>query len=150
MLHHEEKNATHHALLRHNVLIVWKPEYDLGIRIIDEQHRGIVTTINSLYYGMQNNHTGNMLSPIIGMIYDYTRIHFEIEETFLEVCGFPKADNHRALHSELMGELSKTGKESISHRDPYQFMAFLKKWWIHHICDKDRLFRDYLLKMHNL
>ena len=147
--HDEEKaKATRHGLLNHNVLIVWKPEYELGIRIIDEHHRGIVTTINSLYYGMQNNHGGSMLTPITGMVYDYTRVHFDIEEHFLDVCGFPDANNHHLLHEELMGKLSKVGKESISHRDPYQFMEFLKKWWIYHICEKDRLFRDYLLKMH--
>ena len=67
-----------------SVFINWKTDYDLGIPIIDEQHRGIVTIINSLYYGMQNNYMRSLLEPIIGMLHEYTKIHFEIEESFLK------------------------------------------------------------------
>ena len=138
-----------HSLLEHNIFIVWKPEYDLGIPIIDEQHRGIVSTINSLYFGMQNKHGESMLAPIIGMIHEYTRIHFDIEEDFLKKCEFPMAGRHRELHSELTAALSAIGKDSISHRDPYEFMDFLKKWWVDHICHKDREFLNYLRDTQN-
>jgi len=145
-LHNKEKvNTTCHQLL-HNILITWKPEYELGIPIIDEQHRGVVTIINSLYYGMQHKHGEIMLAPITNMIYDYTRIHFEIEEDFLKQCNFPDVDSHQLLHKELIGEISHTRKENVFKQDPFQFMDFLKRWWIDHICNKDRKFRDYLLK----
>ena len=36
-----------------NLYITWKNEDELGIPIIDEQHRGVVTAINSLFYFMQ-------------------------------------------------------------------------------------------------
>ena len=145
IIHEKVKtNITRHPLLEHNVLIVWKLEYNLGIPIVDEQHRGIVSTINSLFFGMQNNHGKDMLAPIIGMIYEYTHIHCNIEEDFLEKYGFPNVQNHRKLHSELTDALAKIGKKSVLDRDPFEFMGFLKDWWIGHICDKDRIFRDYL------
>ena len=137
----ETKNVIHNNL----PLIVWKPEYDLGIHIIDEQHRGIVTVINCLYYEMQKKKGGSVLTPIFKIIYEYSHIHFTIEEEFLEKSDFPNAITHRALHSELIDTTSKVGKKSILNRDPYQFMDFLKKWWIDHICGEDRVFRDYLL-----
>ena len=144
---HDEKkpDVNNYGLLHHNVFIVWKPEYNLGIHIVDEHHRGIVSTINSLYYGMQHKHGASLLKPITDMVYDYTRIHFEVEEYFLDKCNFPGIKGHRFLHTELMDELQKVGRQSILHRDPYEFMDFLKQWWIDHICDKDRLFRDYLV-----
>ena len=145
--HNEEKTkAARHPLLEHNVLIVWMPEYDLGIPIVDEQHRGIVSTINSLFFGMQNNHGRDMLVPIIGVVCEYTHIHFRIEEDFLDKYGFPGVQNHRKLHSELTDALAKIGKKSVFDKDPYEFLEFLKKWWIDHICDKDRIFRDYLFE----
>ena len=142
----EKANSTRQHLLDHNILITWKPGYELGIPIIDEQHRGVVTIINSLYYGMQHKHGESMLAPITHMICDYTRIHFEIEEDFLRKCNFPDVDSHQLLHKELIGDLSRAKKESMFKRDSLQFMDFLKKWWIDHICNKDRQFRDYLLK----
>ena len=137
-------------LPKHNILIVWKPEYDLGIPILDEQHRGVVSVINSLYFGMQNKHGASMLSPIIGMIHEYTRIHFDLEEDFQRSCDFPNAISHRALHGELTKAMSAIGKESISNRDPREFMEFLKKWWVDHICNKDREFLNYLRDTQNL
>ena len=145
----EEKTATVlYSLFEHNVLIVWKPEYTLGIPIIDEQHRGIVSTINSLFFGMQNKHGDDMLQPIIGMVSNYTHIHFAIEEDFLKKCDFPEFVHHKELHDELNHELSRVGKKSKWDKNPQEFLEFLKQWWIDHICDKDRVFRDYLLKMH--
>jgi hemerythrin len=125
---------------------MWKPEYNLGIPIVDEQHRGVVATINSLYYGMQNKHADTMLRPVIEMINNYTTIHFETEEDFLKKCGYPDLEQHLELHNELKKKLSSVGKKSIWEQDPSQFMEFLKTWWIDHICKKDWLFRDYLLK----
>ena len=140
------RTETHNTLLTHNVFIVWKPEYNLGVQIIDEQHRGIVTTINSLYYGMQNNYFKEMLVPIIDMIHDYTHIHFRIEEDFMQKCHFPGADSHHRLHAELAAKLNQVGRKSMLDKDPYQFLDFLKKWWINHICNEDLMFRDYLFR----
>jgi len=132
------------SMLNHNILIVWEPTYNLGIPIVDEQHRGIVSTINSLCYGIQNKHGNEILKPVIGMVAEYTRIHFEIEEDFLKKCGYPNLENHRILHKELTSALSHTSKDSIWNKDPQEFLDFLKKWWINHICKEDRVFSQYV------
>ncbi|MDR0491415.1 MAG: hemerythrin family protein [Oscillospiraceae bacterium] len=141
----ETASGSRRILLEHNVFIVWKPEYNLGIPIIDEQHRGIVTTINSLHFGMQNNYIRDFLIPIIDMMHDYTRIHFQIEEHFLEAIDFPNATLHHELHLDLSSKLSSTGWRSMLDKDPYQFMDFLKNWWIDHICSEDLIFRNFLI-----
>ena len=132
-------------ILEHNIYIAWKPEYELGIPIIDEQHRGIVTTINSLYYGIQHNFGKEILAPITDMVYDYTRIHFQTEESFLEKIDFPNAEKHHELHRVLSSKLAKTERDSILNRDPYEFIDFLKSWWVNHICREDLIYRDYFL-----
>ncbi|MDR0517081.1 MAG: hemerythrin family protein [Fibromonadaceae bacterium] len=144
VLNEEKKSGFHPALLEHNIFIVWKPEYNLGISIIDEQHRGIVSTINSLHFGMQNNYGKNMLSPIIDMMHDYTRIHFQIEEGFLEKIDFPNVKKHHELHRDLSSKLVDIGRNSLLDKDPYQFMDFLKNWWISHICNEDLIYKDYV------
>jgi len=131
-------------LIEHNLFIVWKPEYNLGIPIIDEQHRGIVTTINSLFYAMQNKYGEKVLKPVINMVYEYTHIHFKVEEEFLQNYGFVDFEKHREWHNELMLTLSSVENNSLRERDPQKFLEFLKDWWIDHICKKDRIFRDCL------
>ena len=145
----EKKSIMNDGVFKHGLFIVWKPEYDLGIPIIDEQHRGIVTTINSLFYAMQNKHGENVLKPVIIMVTEYTRIHFEIEENFLRKCGFTDFEKHNEWHNELRYALSNVGKESLWEHDPQKFLEFLKDWWIDHICKKDRIFRDYIFNADN-
>jgi len=130
--------------LVHNLFIVWKPEYDLGIPIIDEQHRGIVTTINSLFYAMQNKYGEKVLGSVLNMVTEYTHIHFQAEEDILRKCGFTDFEKHHALHNELSRTLSSKENKSSWENDPQKFLEFLKNWWIDHICKKDRIFRDYI------
>ena len=142
----EEKNKkgdTTSTLPEHNIFIVWKPEYDLGIPIIDEQHRGIVTIINSLHYGTQSRHIKNILFPTIDMLRSYADIHFQTEEYFLETINYPGAANHRLLHQEYTSKLAGIEREVSVDRDPRQLMNFLKKWWLGHICEEDMLFKDW-------
>ena len=131
-------------MLEHSVFINWNPSYNLGIPIIDEHHRGIVSVINSLHFGMQKNYVKDMLLPIFDMILNYTRIHFQIEEGFLEKIDFPNMAKHRELHYALTTELSATKRNIILDKDPYQFMDFLRQWWINHICIEDLTFRNHL------
>ncbi|MCL2000171.1 MAG: bacteriohemerythrin [Planctomycetes bacterium] len=144
---HEKMQEIRSALHGHQVLIAWKPEYELEIPILDEHHRAIVATINSLHHALQNKHDESVLAPIVGMIHEYTRIHFEIEEGYLGKINFPEMKHHHSLHIELLHKLSETGNKSIWDQDAQRFMAFLKNWWIDHICTEDLVFRDYLLTM---
>ncbi|MDR1744887.1 MAG: hemerythrin family protein [Planctomycetota bacterium] len=132
------------ALENRNILIAWKPEYEYGILILDEQHRGIVAAMNSLYYATQHKLGGNMLAPVVGMVTEYARIHFGMEEEFLEKCGFPDIQEHKELHRKLMSETDSIGRKSIDRRDPQMFLQFLKEWWVGHICHADLAFRQYI------
>jgi len=137
-------NSIRQNLLKHNLLIVWRPEYELKIPVVDEQHRGIVSIINSLFFGMQNKHGEKLLRPVIGMVKEYTRIHFNTEEMFLRQCGYPELEHHIALHHELIQSLERIDQKSLLEQDSYEFLAFLKEWWIDHICKKDREFLEFL------
>ncbi len=141
----ETAAETHRLLLNHSVFIIWDDKYNLGVSILDEQHRGIVTMINSLHFGIRHRYIENTFAPIVQMMSDYTRIHFEIEEAYLEMLDFSHAKRHHDLHHELMEQLLHTGKKSLYNKDPQDFLEFLKGWWISHICKEDLLFRDYLL-----
>jgi len=141
----DKMGGAHSTSLVHSIFIVWKPEYDLGIPIIDEQHRGVVTIINSLYYGVQSNHIKNIFSATIGMLRSYADIHFQTEEYFLETFGYPGTACHRLLHQEYSSQLAGIDRVGTAEKDPHQLMDFLKKWWLGHICEEDMLFKDICL-----
>ena len=142
----DKSNEAHRLFLEHNVFIVWKPEYNLGIPIIDEHHRGIVSVINSLHFGMQNNYIKDILAPIVDMMNDYTLIHFRTEENFLEKINYPDLEKHRELHQDLAAKSKKLGRDSLMDKSSHQYMNFLKQWWIDHIRNEDLAFRKFLFK----
>ena len=143
----ETTQAFLHSLLEHKVLIEWKPQYNLGIPVVDEQHRAIVATINSLHFAIQNEQGENILQPVINMVKEYTRIHFEIEENFFRICDFPDLESHQEMHKELGRLVSQIGEKSIEDKNPLDFLNFLKEWFIDHVCQKDRRFKEFLLDM---
>ena len=143
----ETTHAFLHSLLEHEVLIVWKPQYNLGIPVVDEQHRAIVATINSLHFAIQNEQGENILGPVIKMVSEYTRIHFETEESFFRACDFPDLESHQKMHNELTRKVSQIGEKSLENNNPLEFLDFLKNWFVDHICHQDRQFKEFLLEM---
>jgi hemerythrin len=122
-----------------NVLyIVWKSSNDTGIPIIDEQHRGIVSAINSLHYFIRNDDAAVAFEPTMDVLNHYTSLHFLAEEALMRAAGYPDIDAHIDLHHRLMDQVRSMAK---GHADPEQVSAlliFLKEWWLGHINKEDK------------
>lgn len=118
--------------------IVWNSNNKLGIPIIDEQHRGIVATINSLHYFIQEGHGLAVLKSTLDILEQYTHIHFQTEEALMKKIKYPDVEAHVLLHRALMKKTKEISGKSIAHKDPGMALIFLKKWWLNHINQEDR------------
>ncbi len=129
--------------------ITWSDKNILGITIIDEQHRGIVTTINSFHYFIQKGCGRDAIKPTLNMLEQYTKLHFQTEETLLEESGYrsfdePWLSRHVNLHKELMRKTIAITRDPKACEDPYIALKFLKTWWLDHINVEDRQYVDYV------
>ncbi|MDR0843122.1 MAG: hemerythrin family protein [Acidobacteriota bacterium] len=124
----------------YSLLIQWKDVNNLGIPIIDDQHRGIVSVINSLAFFVQRNKGEFYLNTTFAMMDSYTKLHFSTEEELLRAAGYPEFDGHRRLHTDLIRESFFTANESIRLCDPDIYLRFLKNWWMEHINRCDRMY----------
>lgn len=127
-----------------NLYIIWRKEDELGIPIIDEQHRAIVGNINSLFFFIQMGSGLQALRPTLNTLDQYTNIHFQSEEGLLKHTGYSDFDAHALLHQELLKKMAYVVQESILQGDPAIVMTFLKEWWMSHINQKDREYAAYL------
>jgi hemerythrin len=118
--------------------IVWSSDNELGIPIIDEQHRGIVSTINSFYYFIQQGHGSEALSPTLNILAQYTNLHFKAEETLLERAKYAALDAHSVLHKDLAKRMTLLARDLISKEDANSLLQLLKDWWLGHINLEDR------------
>ena len=115
------------------LFIVWSDIHDTGINIIDEQHRGIVGTINSLFYFINNSHGDVAVMPTLAMIEHYTQVHFLSEEELMAQSGYPGQDEHKQLHQNLVLEMNRIKPHSRDYNGPVDLLQFLKIWWTNHI-----------------
>ncbi len=127
-----------------NLLIVWTDINDTGIAIIDQQHRGIVSIINSLFFFIRHKQGKEVLAPTIAMIEQYTKIHFATEEKLLKTAKYPDYEAHKRLHDALISRSITIGNESRRSEDPTRYLMFLKNWWLDHINKHDQIYVDHL------
>lgn len=130
--------------------IIWNKENETGIPIIDEQHRAIVTMINSLFYFMQENHAMDALIPTMHMISEYALIHFKTEEPLMQRAGYKDFDHHCELHRELIKKSAAVMLRSTQEKDANLLLRFLKDWWLHHINTEDRQYMSLVRRNEGL
>lgn len=74
------------------------------------------------------------------MIDSYTKIHFATEEEILRIAGYPDLENHKRIHESLIKESFSIASQSIRMYKPDIYLQFLKKWWVEHINNCDRMY----------
>jgi hemerythrin len=75
----------------------WSDRLELGIPLIDEQHRRFFDLAASL----QNNGDEVRVMKTLATLSDYIRSHFRDEEILMEAAGYPGLAAHRLLHARF-------------------------------------------------
>lgn len=116
------------------LFIKWNNNDLIDYPIIDEQHRGLIATINSLYYFIQRGWDLKSLKPTILMLEHYVMFHLKTEESILREKGL--SDELMKTISEysekFLGDLHKVVTDAIDHEEPSELSKYLAKWWNGH------------------
>ncbi|MCK4542570.1 MAG: hemerythrin family protein [Spirochaetales bacterium] len=131
-----------------NILyIVWSDNNKIGIPIIDEQHRGIISTINSLHYFIQTGHGHEIIKPTMIMLEQYTYVHFKTEEALMAEASYPAFEEHIVLHKALLKKTKDLSIDANRNKDSDMVLKFLKEWWLGHINKEDKKYTPFLRKL---
>lgn len=119
---------------------IWTDDLDLGIDIIDSQHRQIVAYINELNDAIKNNRSED-IHTVIESVRDYTFNHFAFEEQLLERAGYVLLDAHQAVHRRFEEKVRKVQEDLADGRDPFvvgrKVRTWLMTWLVQHIKHED-------------
>jgi hemerythrin len=124
--------------VKNALYIVWQPANEIGIPIIDEQHRGVVSAINSLRYCIQSGNATTAYGSTMDLLNYYTRMHFQAEEQLMKEAGYPEVEEHMAHHVKLMEQFVAMTKKAANEDSADDLLVFLKEWWLNHINNEDR------------
>ena len=127
------------------LFIVWQKRNETDLPLIDEQHKGILSIINTFHYLMGEGVSNMMLySSISDTMKNYSRLHFIAEESFLEEIGYNDIERHKELHRRLTLDIERMEYKAIRANDAMPLLEFLKNWWTEHINKEDQCYARYL------
>jgi len=122
--------------------LIWRDAWELGITLLDEQHREMVRLLNALFDDRGPRPVTERLDALIA----HLRRHFHAEDVFLCAIGFPDRDEHIREHmmelAELVGlrrALSRTGAEGLDLADEQA----IRHWFFNHVIAEDRRYGDF-------
>ena len=126
--------------------LVWRPEFDLGVPELDQQHRGLHGLVNAVGRAIQRDETA-LAEATIGQLLTQSQAHFDFEESLMQRVGYAANALHHEQHSELLASMARLRDDVASHRFSYnrpQTLRFLRDWFSIHIIRSDGDFVRFL------
>jgi len=127
--------------------VEWDDDFSVGVPLMDEQHKKLILMINDLFQRSVSGSTSSNLTFAMAVkdAAEYTKIHFQIEEEYLEKAAYPGLPEQKKQHETFMTEVLNTfEKYKKGEAMPLDLVRFLKKWLLNHIAVMDKQYTAYL------
>jgi hemerythrin len=136
---------------KHEKHVIWSDRYSMGIKIIDDQHKGLLDFVNDLF----NHASGDeyeereYFKKVIQQAVNYIKVHFETEEKLMTATKFPGYAEHKKIHDQFTMTVLKTVQDFESGKRLVleKFAYFLKNWVLGHVAVMDVKYAEYFRKI---
>lgn len=122
------------------MITVWKPEYELGIKTLDDDHKILVQHMNELETAMLVGQGKKALPELFHNLIEYTHMHFAKEEKIMQDRKFAGLAQHKKEHEEFLKKLRKfqqqfnEGNIAVS----VDVLNLLRDWLENHMLKSDK------------
>lgn len=127
-------------------LIMWKDSYQIGVELIDQQHRALFDMVEGLVRTVEEE--GNWddkkenCKKAIEFMKQYVVMHFAAEEEYQDSIHYIGLEEHKKLHRKFTNDVLAYEKLLIKTdfdlRIVKQFAGMLTAWLIYHVADADQ------------
>ena len=116
------------------MLINWSDDDLVNFPILDEQHRGIISTINSLDYFIKQDWSITNLKHTINTVINNITFNFRTEETILIQQNVPAISLAIVRDNELQfqNEFKQYVEDAVNTARSKELTDYLVNWWSHH------------------
>jgi hemerythrin len=118
----------------------WKDSYNIGVKEIDNQHRGLFDLISKLFTSRLYEPDGKYFFLTLNKFMEYAQVHFSTEERYMQEAQYPKFAEHQREHELFIEQVSKLIQD-VEKKEPdieNKTLDFLKEWYLAHILGTDR------------
>lgn len=125
-------------------MYVLKDEYLTGIELIDKEHKRLFEIADEAYQILHNEFIPDKydnMCDILDKLKEYTLMHFEHEEQYMEEIGYSKILSQKVQHQEFREKLDTVDLNDVD-KDPeaalQDILTFLTEWLVDHIMHLDK------------
>ena len=125
--------------------IVWIPEYSVGNKELDEQHKALFAMTNDFF----NQNDKKSAIALFQNLSSYIDLHFEAEESLMRQINYPETDEHVQSHDKLRAKFIQI-QDKLDDYDidlQHKIAMFLYNWLSKHILKSDMKYKAYALSI---
>ncbi|OGQ88808.1 MAG: hypothetical protein A2512_04210 [Deltaproteobacteria bacterium RIFOXYD12_FULL_56_24] len=117
---------------------VWRDKYSIGNAQIDAEHLRLVELAGVVATLADSGEQMARIKEAVVALYDYVKTHFQHEEEYMLQLGYPRYEEHKKLHQEIIAEMNAIMKHS-GNLDVlvYKFKRLMHSWVLEHILTED-------------
>ena len=119
----------------------WKDIYSVNNEIIDKEHKELFNIAQKAFAYVEEKDKTKKIKEIVTDLYDYMKTHFSHEEKFMQDINYPKSEEHKKLHREIILKINEFVKQlptmNISDFEK-ELAKIIDISLVHHIIQEDR------------
>lgn len=134
--------------------MLWKDKYQLGVVVIDQQHKELFERVGAFMKTLRSaavwEDKVQQVNETLEFMKGYVVEHFRDEELYQQQIGYPGYEAHKQIHTDMVNyvvEVSKSYEESgYNEQMMQQFGGKLLAWLINHVAAEDQRIATYAIE----
>ena len=125
--------------------MIWKDEYALGIEEIDNQHETLLEFITEFEKAVEGRAHWNTVQPLMTRARECVKFHFAVEESLMQIVGYPRFVAHRADHQHVLEQFAILEQRILREEMKGELLPLVHSWLYHHNIESDKPFARYAI-----
>lgn len=123
----------------------WSEPLELGIALIDDQHKELVESLNCLAGAIQTGAEQRQVDEHLARLAQRTIKHCQTEETLMKDLGYPHRSRHADQHNELIRHIRSVQYMLVRGQSVTpDIVEFVCEWFDQHIREFDKGYVDHM------
>ena len=121
-------------------LLTWKDGYSVNNEELDNHHKTLMTTLNSLYAECLEVDSDGCVGPKLDAFLAFADYHFTAEEEYMRSIQYFEIDAHIEQHRGFAYKLAEMKRVQCSNEIELtrELITFIGKWLLHHVFEEDK------------
>ncbi len=133
--------------------IHWRDQFSIDGGIIDRDHKGLCAKVNEFNVGIAFYQKPEQMTDLLASLTNYTKTHFEREETLQRASGFSFCEEHKKEHQALIETFEGLKQKALAATEDnvtdvaVEIGSFLHEWLTKHVLESDLSLKPYVDRM---